>query len=296
MPDKLDELEAEREFFWEVCPKDNRESYEYCQLSKLTRVVLEHIPVEYDSAVAEVKNMVKLKKMLAGDKSAGVSTLNDIKEENFSEDWLPDYDELRVSLVNAYEAIKKRRVGERKRGTPAMMIGSGQQPGPGNITCYGCGQQGHKRGDRECTASPTDVWSGAPDYWKNQNKGRDDRSSGKGGKGKGKGSKGGGRGRGKGDGVCHSFTSGNEYCRYGDNCHFQHTGKPGGGKGKGGGRAKGKGKSNGSSSRKEVENMSALVVKSITKKANKRKSEGGGEEPSSKKSSGDENLFSVNEG
>ena len=28
MPDKLDQLEAEREFFWDVCPKEKRDNYE----------------------------------------------------------------------------------------------------------------------------------------------------------------------------------------------------------------------------------------------------------------------------
>ena len=59
---KLNQLETERTFFWKTCPAECRDTYEFGMESKLTLVVLEHVPIAYDSAVKDVKNAVKLGK------------------------------------------------------------------------------------------------------------------------------------------------------------------------------------------------------------------------------------------
>jgi hypothetical protein len=47
MESKLNQLEAERTFFWNACPESLRETYEFCSEQKLCSVVLEHVPLEY---------------------------------------------------------------------------------------------------------------------------------------------------------------------------------------------------------------------------------------------------------
>ena len=117
------------------------------------------------------------------------------------------------------------------------MVGGHQQPGSDALTCYACGIVGHKRGDSICTASSGAIWAGAPEAWKKRQK------KGKGG-GRGNGDakrKQKGRGRGNGnrdDGVCRNWTTGNGYCKFGDNCKFLHSGKKGG---DGGGNGNGNG-------------------------------------------------------
>ena len=58
---KLNQLETERTFFWKNCPAECRDTYEYGTESKLIHIVLEHLPVEYDSTVKDVKNVLKLR-------------------------------------------------------------------------------------------------------------------------------------------------------------------------------------------------------------------------------------------
>jgi hypothetical protein len=182
---KLNELETERTFFWKTCPAECRADYEFGKESKLTHVVIEHLPEAYAATVKDVKNAVKLRKMVAGDISAGYTTGQDLAMQTFSSDWLPPYLELRTALVESYHSFVKTWSVEGKidkKSPSMMMVGGHQQPGSDALTCYACGIVGHKRGDSVCEASSSAIWAGAPEAWKKRQK-----------KGKGKG---GGRGNG----------------------------------------------------------------------------------------------------
>ena len=67
MEDKLNELETERQWFWDVCPPDQRDTYDPASEQRLTRVVMEHAPKNYDAAIERVKTMIKYRKLAAGD-------------------------------------------------------------------------------------------------------------------------------------------------------------------------------------------------------------------------------------
>ena len=54
---KLDQLEAEREYLIDMCPKDKRDSYEDGKESTLVRIILRHRPKEYDAAVKTVMDL-----------------------------------------------------------------------------------------------------------------------------------------------------------------------------------------------------------------------------------------------
>ena len=96
MEDKLDELEAEREWLLDMCPKDKVSTYEEGKETFLVRTIIRYLPKEYDVAVKEVRSLVRIRK--AGDAGtiSKISNLEDISRINYSEDWLPPYDELQV--------------------------------------------------------------------------------------------------------------------------------------------------------------------------------------------------------
>jgi hypothetical protein len=92
------------------------------------------------------------------------------------------------------------------------------------ITCYGCGLTGHKKGDLGCKAGKYDAHTSAPkDYKERMAKKRkvnDDNGVKKGGKQPGKPGK---KGEDKGEKKpCRAFNFGKGNCRYGAKCHFSH--------------------------------------------------------------------------
>ena len=87
MEEKLNELEAERDWLWNACPADKRASYEPASEGRLVRIVMDHVPRNYDDAVERAKGAVKLRKMISGnitDKTH--TTLEDLLERNFNSD------------------------------------------------------------------------------------------------------------------------------------------------------------------------------------------------------------------
>ena len=247
MENKLDKLETEREFLLEMCPKDKRDKYEEGKEHTLVRIVLRNVPAEYDAAVKAVRDMMKLRKFGESGNFKGFTNKEDHTRVNYDTEWLPPYDELRVELVSSWQLQERRRKDLNKSikkhpGFPTLPILPGhEQPGPHRRNCYSCGLLDHISGDPICNAGPNDVWKGAPAMWK----AKMGRPKGKGGKGKGKGKGGKGKGKGKpyqrnlgdrkpadgekaNDGICHNYSRGNGYCKYGTNCNFKHEGPKGG--------------------------------------------------------------------
>ena len=169
---------------------------------------------------------MKMRKMIQGDSAARVTTDRDLRFQNFSEDWVPPYKELRTALVDSYLFMKKRwdKYSNGSKVPAMMLVGGHPQPGPGNIVCYACGIGGHKRGDSVCDAKPNDIWDCAPEAWKSRQK-RIKAGDATGKKKKNKNGNGKDKGR---PGVCRNFNTGNGYCRYGDNCRQQTKSQCGG--------------------------------------------------------------------
>jgi hypothetical protein len=100
-----------------------------------------------------------------------ITNLEDNTRRNYETEWLPRYLELRTELIREYNLLKRRRdeetmLGNKAPGHPTLPLQGFQQPGPKALTCYGRGEAGHRRGDAKCAAGPKDVWSGAPDAFK----------------------------------------------------------------------------------------------------------------------------------
>ncbi len=165
MEAKLDALEAEREYLVEMCPKEQRESYEDGKESALVRIILRTRPKEYDSAVKFVMDLHRFRLYAKEGDLGRITNLEDNSRVIYNAaDWLPNYDELRAALLESYLLQKRRRDEENKStkkspGHPTLSILQGfEQPGSKPKMCYGCGEPGHFRGDAECKAGANDVW------------------------------------------------------------------------------------------------------------------------------------------
>ena len=228
MEDKLNELEAERDWLWNACPAHNRANYEPASEERLVRIVMEHVPKNYDDAVERTMANVRLKLIVDGKIDKTHTPLEDLLERNFNSDWLPSYEGLRAELIAQYTKFKLWR-GAGASSAPLMMVG-GNQPGLFDkpLQCWACGSEGHKVGAQECTAKIGEVHPCAPDYYQKKMKNRGSSSSSNGGKSGGRGTR-----------LCKDYSTGSGYCKWGDNCKFSHDGpKAGGQRERGGGRGR----------------------------------------------------------
>ncbi len=71
---KLDELEEEREYLLKMCPADMRDSHEDGKEETLVRILVRHLPEEYDQAVKAVKDLARLRKYSEGGKLDAITS------------------------------------------------------------------------------------------------------------------------------------------------------------------------------------------------------------------------------
>jgi hypothetical protein len=69
----------------------------------LVRLNIRFLPREYDAAVMEVRSLVRFRKGGEAGTMSTISNLEDISRINYSEDWLPPYDELRTELIATWK-------------------------------------------------------------------------------------------------------------------------------------------------------------------------------------------------
>ena len=228
---KLDTLEEEREYLLDMCPSELRDTYEDGKEETLIRLLIRHLPAEYDQAVKSVKDLARLRKYSEEGNLEAITNCEDNSRANYAIDYLPDYIELRFELIRTYQLAERRREEMNKKGGkkghPSFPIMDGHaQPGIGQVSCYRCGVKGHRAGDPACKGGNGDIHKDAPEWFRKQNG-----ATSKGGKGKGKGKgKKGGNGNRNAKPLCNNWSKGNGYCRYGAACNFAHDGPKGGGK------------------------------------------------------------------
>jgi hypothetical protein len=157
--------------------ESRRRTYTYCQETKLVRIVLEHAnKKEYGECVRRVLEKVKVKKlmqnMIDGVDVDDEEDLPDNHDRSFSDDWLPSWKILKVALLDEWSSRKMDKGpshdnGKGKNVLPVAMAGVKV------ISCYGCGIQGHKKGDPACKAGKFDVHASAlQDYKERMAKGK----------------------------------------------------------------------------------------------------------------------------
>ena len=221
MGEKLRQLESRRLYFLRMAgTREKRMTYTYCQETKLVRIVLEHVNKnEYGDCIKRVLDLVKVRKMVErsiGGEGLDGEDIPDNHERSFSDDWLPSWKLLKASLIDEWnqKIVDNGRANEKKaKGVLPVAMGNVKQ-----IKCYGCGIEGHKRGDAGCKAGKLDVHPSAPKEYKERmaKKGKKPNEN---AKAPGKPGKKGGEGEKK---HCHAFNFGKGSCRYGAKCRFLH--------------------------------------------------------------------------
>ena len=233
MSEKLRKLESRRLYFLKMAGSDElRRTYIYCQESKLVRIVLEHVNKnEYGDCVKRVLELVKMQRLVRrtmdGDAFA-IDAIPDNHARSFSDDWLPSWVVLKASLLAEWsERVNAGNKTKENKGVLPVAMG-----GVKAVTCYGCGLEGHKKGDPSCKAGKFDVHVSAPkDYRERMEKGRKREAEKKQNpKSPGANNR---KGEDKGKKHCHAFNFGKGNCRYGAKCRYLHE------KGEGGGKMKG---------------------------------------------------------
>ena len=263
VPNKLRELAAERTALWKMCAEDKRGVYEWGKEKSLVKIVMKHTrSTEYEPCIEALLQEIKIQKQVAKSvpkmNAAGtglvmpdptemaVST-DDWEFRNYSDAWLPSWEQLRSKLVATYKSKQFRKAeketdpgsaggnggnGSSSRKLPVMLMkeikaamrdtianivpGLGSSPVPmrdsrGPMECWNCGKSGHK--SFECTEPK-----------KGNGFGKD-----KGPKRKWPAKKNGvdGISNQKTDEVCRAYRDTGK-CRWGEKCKFVHVKNPGG--------------------------------------------------------------------
>ncbi len=115
------------------------------------------------------------------------------------------------------KAVASTSHGKGKHVLPVAMGGVKE------VSCYGCGKEGHKKGDPSCKAGKFDAHPSAPqDYKDRMAKKRKSVSSAGQLERKSPGKPGGKKGKEGAKRHCNAFNFGKGNCRYGAKCHFSH--------------------------------------------------------------------------
>jgi hypothetical protein len=233
MGNKLRQLESRRLYFMRMAGSaEKRRTYTYCQESKLVRIVLEHVnKVEYGECVRRVIDKVKVKKLMQKMFDGGDvddEDLPDNHDRSFSDDWLPSWKLLKAALLDEWSNRKLEKGSSQDTGKGKSVLPVAMN-GVKVVSCYGCGVEGHKKGDPACKAGKFDVHSSAPqDYKDRMAKGK--KREGEKKKSPKSPGKPGGKDGSKDRKNCHAFNFGKGTCRFGAKCRYLHE--------KGGGDAK----------------------------------------------------------
>ncbi len=106
---KLDTLEEEREYLLDMCPIELRETYEDGKEETLIRLLIRHLPAEYDTAVKTAKDLARLRKYSETGNLESITNCEDNTRANYAVDYLPDYAELRFELIRSWRLAERRR-------------------------------------------------------------------------------------------------------------------------------------------------------------------------------------------
>jgi hypothetical protein len=101
MPDKSDKLEEERNYLLRMCPKEKHKDYEEGKESTLIRNIINCLPSEYDEAVQNVRNLMRIREMVKSGNIDSITNLDDAIKINYDTSWLPPYANIGVKMVIA---------------------------------------------------------------------------------------------------------------------------------------------------------------------------------------------------
>jgi hypothetical protein len=241
---KLRQLYKEWQELLQLCPEENKATYQYAKESELVKICLKHLRhTEYDQTIKELLNDIKFDRKLARAMAGGNAedmddaNMEDWEYRNYKDDWVPSFEKLREKLVSHYKEVKYHKNNHHeedadRKSLPALLTksvlkkavtallapGFGQAPrnkasnnNRPQPKCWACGLTGHKSGDPNCKAEPGAIHKSAPAKAKRKHSdGNDSKDEGapqvK-----------------KATGICQFFSK-NGTCRFGANCKFKHEG------------------------------------------------------------------------
>jgi hypothetical protein len=243
---KLRQMKQEWTELVQMCPTENRATYQYAKECELVKICLKHLRhTEFDLSIKELLNEIKFDRKLAravgggGGADDDDANMEDWEYRNYKDGWVPSFEKLRDKLVSSYKEAKYNQHSGKedssdKRSIPVMLTkaimkkaisamfapGFGQRPEPQKTTkridgdsskskCWGCGLVGHKRGDQKCKAEANSLHDSAPGRAKRKFNGYSKMTVDGGPTGK------------KPDGVCRFFSR-NGNCKFGANCKYKH--------------------------------------------------------------------------
>ena len=175
MGEKLRQLESRRLYFMRMAgTAEKRATYTYCQEPKLVRIVIDHVNQdEYGDCVRRVLDAVKTRRLInsaMNGEDIGFIGIPDQHERSFNDDWLPSWALLKASLLDEWNMRASEVVKPKDKGKGVLPVAMGSTK---VVNCYGCGKQGHKKGDPSCKAGKFDFHVSAPqDYKDRMEKGR----------------------------------------------------------------------------------------------------------------------------
>ena len=96
---QLDKMEKEKKCFYDVCPKEERDTNEHVKESTLVRLISDNLPHQCQPAWNRLETQIAMRKMAAGDKDAGkLDSATDTINKSFSSAWLPPHQDVRICL------------------------------------------------------------------------------------------------------------------------------------------------------------------------------------------------------
>ena len=220
MEEKLYALNQRRTRLWFLAPEHLRKDYRHGKSEYMVRIILNHLTdMSYLGRLDTVIMMHKFKLQ-----QQGINVPEDTQIENYSDEWLPAYKDVKENLLSTYETIQ---LSEAKStgNLPVLSTTEKQTSGGGMRPCWGCGQPGHRRGDPLCR-QPNAIHESAPQHIKEMHAKGTLRAPGAKPAPKDKNNE-----------ICRNHQKG--YCRFGSKCYRKHDG--GGGNGGGGNGNNGKG-------------------------------------------------------
>ena len=182
---KLRALNVERMDLSELCPPEDRDTYLHAQEKYMVKMIMRLLAGgEFDKPIKDLLLEIKFERKI--ERAGRPVQEDDLDEEdidiedwdyrNFKEGWVPTFKRLRSKLINFYKEKKFNQHGGDgpKNKLPSMLVkemvekhcasflapGFGQQPntsgsnfpqdGRAKLSCWACGEKGHKRGDPLC--------------------------------------------------------------------------------------------------------------------------------------------------
>ncbi len=133
---KLRQLYKEWQELVQLCPEENKATYQYAKESELVKVCLKHLRhSEYDQTIKELLNDIKFDRKLARAMAGGNAddlddaNMEDWEYRNYKDDWVPSFEKLREKLVSHYKEVKYHKINNHdddvdKKSLPALITKS----------------------------------------------------------------------------------------------------------------------------------------------------------------------------